>query len=265
MPPRVGPVAVVLFDKVDGESYQRDGRVVGHRLQALCKQRARVGAATPQIERISSVETVVQQCVDAPQCGRTQRRERHAEFVRAIGHHRAFGARVVHGSDPDPRRGRRPTASSSSVSVNSARSRTTSAPVPSASASQVACAPANAPECAVTRLAPSGELPTGSTTVGTFAAAARRSALDEPGTVARGLEDEREHPRVRVLEHVVEVVGGRRHEFLPGRDREGVTERAAGTQQRREDRSRVRDQRDRPAWQHFTFDVAGRAQAVVDD
>ncbi len=82
-----------------------------------------------------------------------------------------------------------------------------------------------------------------------------------PGQVAQGLEHEADDPGVVLLQRVAEVVGGGGRQLLARGDRQGVLQAAVGPQQRREDRSRVGHERDRPRRQLVPLEVAEGAHA----
>ena len=76
------------------------------------------------------------------------------------------------------------------------------------------------------------------------------------GAVADGLQDQREHAGVGVVDDVVDVVGGGGDQLLARRDREVEAEAQAGAQQRREHRAGVGHQRHRPDGQVVALGVA---------
>ena len=83
------------------------------------------------------------------------------------------------------------------------------------------------------------------------------------GAVADGLQDQREHAGLGVVDDVVDVVGRGGDQLLPRRDREVEAEAQSGAQQRGEDRARVGDQRDRTDRQVLALDVAEGAQPAA--
>jgi hypothetical protein len=86
----------------------------------------------------------------------------------------------------------------------------------------------------------------------------------QPVAASDRLEHQREHPRVGVLDDVVDVVGRGRHQLLARGHGQVEPEPLAGAQQRREDRPRVGHQRDRTDGQVVALDVAQRAQAAAN-
>ncbi len=262
----VRPVAVVLLDEIERERGDRHVRVGVECAQPRGEQLTGVRAAPPQIERIGRRQPVSSNAVERRTVAGVQRRERHAESGRrdrrpSCARRRSRGRSRFPCAD-----GRAdPSARHSSVSVSSARSCTSSAPVPSAERLPHAVRTGERAGVRGDQLGAAGRA--------RRPAAARRAHRGRPrGAAPRpAAAPSRTVSRTSaitagrgVVEDVVDVVGGGGDELLPGRHREGVTDRAVGAQQRREHRTGVGDERDGAARQFGPLDVAGRAQVVGD-
>jgi hypothetical protein len=84
------------------------------------------------------------------------------------------------------------------------------------------------------------------------------------GPVPDGLEYQRDHPRLRQAERVVQVSGRRRDQLLAGGDRQREAELPARAQQRGEHRAGVGDECDRAIGHRIGLGVADGSQSAAD-
>ena len=96
----VGVVAVVLGDQVHGERDRPDARVSGEGAQRLREQHLRVAAGPPDVQGIPGFEAWVEYRREPLFRVLADRRERHPDGGRHVGHVRPLEPRVVHSREP---------------------------------------------------------------------------------------------------------------------------------------------------------------------
>ncbi len=253
-------VAVVLLHQVHRQRHGSDLGVVGQRRQRVAEQVLRVGPAAPDVERVGRLQPGVEQRREPRDRRRRQIGERYAEPLGHVGHQHPLGARVVHGGQPTSAAVNRPPGDREQLE---------------------AVGQLGQVEAAVYAVRREQRLP------------ARVRARDRPGVrvhqrlpahrgadrqcdhrdVARGrlrqrglqtrgvahrLQHQPDHPRLRQRERVGEVIGRGADQLLSRRHHDRVLQSPVGAQHGREDRARVRHQRDRPHRQRVALEVADR-------
>ena len=83
-----------------------------------------------------------------------------------------------------------------------------------------------------------------------------QQGLPQPRHTARRLHQQRDDPRFGIVERIVDIVGGVRHELLPGGHREPESEATTRSQQRRERRAGMGDQGDPALRQRIWLEIA---------
>ena len=151
--------------------------------------------------------------------------------------------------------------------MNSARSVARTAPAAAQNAVHPAVSPASAPECAATIDRPRGDPPTVRITTGTSRSAARSSAARSRGPGPGRFHQQPDEPGLRIVERVLDVVGGVGDQFLAGGHRETEPEPPPGAQQGGERRAGMRDQRDTARGKGIGLQIAQRPHPgrVVDE
>ena len=199
-------------------------------------------------------------------CQRPDRRTRTLQFVREVGHQRAFGPRVVHRRNTAA--ARPPSRGEQFEGVGELRQ---IAHMHRAGGGAEGL-PRRMFACQRPRVR------------GDHRASARRPADGEhdhrhvllggaqqrpaqPRDRARRLQQQRDDPRFGIVQRIVDIVGGVRHELLSGGHREPESEATARPQQRRERRAGMGDERSPALRQRIWFEIAEgpHTERVVDE
>ena len=268
---RVGLVAVVLLHEVDRQRHHRHCRVVGESRQARREQRARVRTSAPDIQRVVGRQARVEQTGKPFHRRIGERGERDAEPVRDIGHENPLGSGVVHSRYARTRD--RPGAAVHDPATGGEQLEQVGHLVEVLDAQQAV----SLDECLPDRIA-SGQgtrVRADERAAGGGAADAeehdghvtRRGAVQcrtQPRRLAHGLKQQRDDTGFVEVQCIVDVVRGRRDQFLARGDGQRVTDATVAAKQRGERRARVRHERDRPLGQVRPLEVADRAQSLGD-
>ena len=204
--------------------------IVDDRPQARAEQGAGVRAGAPHVERVGGDQSLVEQLAEGGQRARRPGRRTSTPRSWARSAHSARSApescTVAIPSGAGGRR--RPAAKSSRVSVNSARSVTRTAPV----AAQNAVPPGGvAGQRAGVRghhRPPAGRAADGQDHHRYVALGRAAQRRPQPGPDRGRLQQQRDERGLRVVERVLDVVGGVGDQFLAGGHREPEAEPAAG-------------------------------------